>query len=671
MERVTHAELETVSCGSHPVALITLSRRDGTGPATLGPAGLRLILDAVGGAVRQARAGEVEAIVVTGTGPTFLAGADLTLVQASHDPQDGRRLGQLGHELMAAILDAPVPTIAAINGTALGGGLELALACSMRLAHSSTRALGLPETHLGLVPGWGGSFLLPHLIGPGPAAEVIIVNPARSNTLLSAAQALEIGLVDGLWDGEGLPREQIAALLDTPVRPRAPESSAVDATTWQAALDGVADRVERLVAGGRTAPGRALALLRAAHGSDRAAAFAREDEALADLVATPELHAALYAVDLLRHSRPPRVPAPLRRVGVIGGGLMASQLATLLAFRLGVPVAMREVDDERCARTRVLLAQEREALGPRVADPAALTAAITVGTDLAALADADLVIEAVFEDMAVKKAVFAAIEPLLRPDAVLATNTSALSVTAMAEGLMRPDQVVGIHFFNPVAAMPLVEVVRTPHTRPAVLQLAHAVAHAAGKTTVEVADAPGFIVNRLLVRMLGEALAELEAGTPVDVVAHALDPMGLPMGPLQLLQLVGPAVAAHVLDTLRSELGDRYPESPGLDAIVRDGASFLRGRPGAATPHDPEIARYFVPDHPQPASAPQVLGRVQRALAEEIHLMLADGVADVAAIDLAMLAGAGWPVHRGGITPYLDQVGAAAATGGLFHPRGL
>jgi len=665
VEKVTHAELTTTTCGTHAVALITLSRQDGSGgPATLGPAGLRLVLAAVREAAALAAAGEVSGIVLTGVGTTFLAGADLGLIQEAHDPELGRRLGRLGHEVVSAILDAPVPTIAAINGTALGGGLELALACSMRLARTSARPIGLPETHLGLVPGWGGCYLLPHLVGPARAAEIIIVNPSRANTTLTAAQARDLGIVDGLWDAGDLPRAAIGELLDHPIRRCAPEGPA-DAVAWNRALDGVASRVDRLVAGGRPAPGYALALLRTAHDGDRAAAFAREDEALAELVTTPQLHAALYAVGLLRRARPPRTPSPIHRLGVIGGGLMASQLAALLAVRLGVSVAMTEVDEERCARARSLLARELDALGAELSD------GITVGTDPAAFADADLVIEAVFEDLAVKTSVLAGVESHLRTDAILATNTSALSVTAMAEALRRPDRLVGIHFFNPVAAMPLVEIVRTRHTAPEALATARDLAHAAGKTTVEVADAPGFIVNRLLVRLLGEVLGELEDGTPVDVVAHALDPMGLPMGPLHLLQLVGPGVAAHVLRTLRSALGDRYPRSPGLEAIVRDGASFLLGPPSAATPHDPAIQRYFVPARPQPAPAETVLRRVQHALAEEIHLMLREGVADVDAVNLAMLAGAGWPVHRGGITPYLDQVGAAAATGGLFHPRGL
>jgi 3-hydroxyacyl-CoA dehydrogenase/enoyl-CoA hydratase/carnithine racemase len=672
-ETITTTELTTAQCGPHRVALLTFRRQDGTdGPTPLGPVGLANLERALDDAAALADSGEVTGIVLTGAGRTFLAGADLELVRATHDRGDALELGRLGHRVITAILDAPVPTIALVNGTALGGGLEVALACSMRVGLAGARPLGLPEAHLGLIPGWGGSFLLPHLVGPSVAAEVIVANPLRGNTTLDAASALDAGLLDRVTPAGPFPAALIGELLDAPVRPRAPETS--DPTGWDEALRPHRERAARAAAGGRPAPARALDLLAAAATSTRADAFTREDEALADLIGTSALHASLYALELVRRARPAKgVTSPVRTIGVIGGGLMASQLATLLAVRLGARVVMRELDEQRCARTRGLLAQQRAALGDTLpaAQLLALEAGITVGTGYDGFGEADFVIEAVFEEMDAKRGVFAEVEPRLSPGAVLATNTSALSVTAMAAGLAHPERLVGIHFFNPVAVMPLVEIVRTPHTDPAVLDAARTLAQAAGKVTVDVADAPGFIVNRLLVRMLGEVLGELEAGTDVDVVATALDPIGLPMGPLQLLQLVGPAVAAHVLHTLRAELGDRYPESPGLDAMVEAGASFLLGPPRASTPHDPAVARWFAPDDPRPSTAGQVLARVQHALAEEIHLMVDDGVAGVAAIDTAMITGANWPLHRGGITPYLDEVGAAAATGGPFHPEGI
>lgn len=677
-ESVALATLTTAQCGRHRVAVVTFSRADGRdAPAVLGPEGLQRALAAV---TQAAAMPGIMGIVLTGTGRTFLAGADLTMVAGSRDPADGRRVGQLGHQLVAAIMDSPVPTIAWINGTALGGGLEVALACSMRLAAAGVRQLGLPETHLGLIPGWGGCHLLPHLVGPAVAGEVIITNPLRDNTTLTAAQALELGIVDRVVDGgTDLPTEQIAALLDAPLRLRAPEAGAPavgpggSPRDWEAELNPLAGRVARATAAGRPAPALALELLLAAESSDRATAFAAEEEALAELVPTPALHNALYAVELLRRSRPRPTQSPFRTIGIIGGGLMATQLATLFAVRLGAAVVLQEVDEARAARARDLLAVAQVELAGRLPEEelARLADAVRVGTGWEGFERAEFVLEAVFEDLAVKRAVLAQAEPRLRQDAILATNTSALSVTEMAAALQRPERMVGAHFFNPVAAMPLVEVVRTPRSHPAAVDAVRAMAHAAGKVTIDVADAPGFVVNRVLVRLLGEVLGALEEGTPVRVAASALDPIGLPMGPFQLLQLVGPPVAAHVLAELRAGLGERFPHSPGLEAIVREGASFLAGPPRAATPPHPELQRYFPPARASAPGPGQLLERVQLALAEEIHLMLAEGVADLHSIDLGMLTGAGFPLHRGGITPWLDQVGASERTGGHFHPAGV
>ena len=275
---------------------------------------------------------------------------------------------------------------------------------------------------------------------------------------------------------------------------------------------------------------------------------------------------------------------------------MAAQLAVLLGGRLGVPVRMREVDAVRAAagRDRVRDLVEREARRGRMGqeDAGRLLGAITVGTDLSDLAGADLVVEAVTEVLDVKRAVFAELEDVVGPDAVLATNTSALSVTAMAEGLRRPERVVGMHFFNPVAQMPLVEVVRAVGTSDAALATAFAVAREAGKTAVLVADRPGFVVNRLLLRELADVLHAVETGTPVEVADAALRPLGLPMGPFALLQLVGLPVALHVLEHLHEDFGERFPLSPGLAGLAADGraggARAGRHRPrGGRRPGDP------------------------------------------------------------------------------------
>ena len=262
-------------------------------------------------------------------------------------------------------------------------------------------------------------------------------------------------------------------------------------------------------------------------------------------------------------------------------------------------------------------------------------------------------IEAVFEDLTVKKQVFAELERIVTPECILATNTSSLSVAAMAEDLSHPERVVGFHFFNPVDVMPLVEVVRAAKTDDAVLATAFAVGKQLRKSCVLVQDSPSFVVNRLLTRFLGEVLAAVDAGTPLAVADEALDPLGLPLRPLPLLTLVGAGVALHVAETLHEAFPDRFAVSPNLARIVATGKP-LTDRDGAV---DPSVAAVLeVGD--QPLTAEQVRSRALSALAEEARLMLDEGVvAQPQDIDLCMILGAGWPFHLGGITPYLKQAG--------------
>ena len=274
-------------------------------------------------------------------------------------------------------------------------------------------------------------------------------------------------------------------------------------------------------------------------------------------------------------------------------------------------------------------------------------------------------IEAVFEEMAVKQRVLAEVEAVVRPDCVLATNTSSLSVTEMASGLAHPERVAGFHFFNPVAMMPLVEVVRGAATDDATAATALAVGRALKKNCVLVKDAPAFVVNRLLTRFLGEILACVDEGTPFEVAEHAPDSLGLPMSPFFLLQLVGPAVALHVGETLAAAYPDRFGVSPKLRALVAAGKTAVY-RPDLSI--DESVAALLAGGD-RPSTAEEVRERALEALAEEIRLMLDEGVvAGPEDIDLCMILGAGWPFHLGGITPYLDRTGIAEkVTGTRFH----
>jgi 3-hydroxyacyl-CoA dehydrogenase len=293
-----------------------------------------------------------------------------------------------------------------------------------------------------------------------------------------------------------------------------------------------------------------------------------------------------------------------------------------------------------------------------------LKALVTGSTGKEAFADADFVLEAVFEELKVKQQVLAEVEAVVTPECVLATNTSSLSVTEMASGLEHPERVVGFHFFNPVAILPLLEIARAEKTDDASLATAFAVGRTLRKSCVLVKDAPAFVVNRVLTRFLGEVTRAVDEGTSFEVADRALEPLGLPMSPFVLLQLVGPAVALHVAQTLHEAFPDRFYVSDNLARLVAAGKSGVYLWEGSTPKVDPEVRELFAAGD-APLEEAQVRRRALDALAEEIRLMLEeDVVADVRDIDLAMLLGAGWPFHLGGVTPYLDRAGVSERVNG-------
>ncbi|MGY3564629.1 3-hydroxyacyl-CoA dehydrogenase NAD-binding domain-containing protein [Sinomonas sp. RB5] len=360
----------------------------------------------------------------------------------------------------------------------------------------------------------------------------------------------------------------------------------------------------------------------------------------------------------------PPAPRGVRAVGVIGAGLMASQLATLFAQQLRVPVTMSDLSAERVEAARVGIrarldrAEAKRRLAP--GEAAEIAALITGTTDPADFAGCDAVIEAVFEELAVKRSVFAAAEVAIAPDALLLTNTSSLSVEAMTEGLAHPERVVGFHFFNPVAVLPLLELVRTPVASEDAVSAAAQLAAALGKTAVPVADAPGFVVNRLLTRLFAEVLAEVEAaaaagGDPL-AVDRALAPWGLPMTPLTLIDYIGTAVQQHICATMHRACPERFPLSPWLAALAEAGVRRLLADDGGLTPEAAALLPTAAPARAgaarEPVDGARILERVRAALTEEVELMLAEGIVDSAEdIDRCMVLGANYPA--GGLTPLL------------------
>lgn len=689
-ERVAHAFVRDVALpgDAGTLALVTVDNGlDHTKPTTLGLAGLTELHEVLVAQQARAAAGEIAALAVTGKPYYLAAGADLTAAAAISQVEDARRIAELGHATYRLLGEMAVPTFAYVNGAALGGGLELALNCTYRTVSADVSALALPEVFLGLVPGWGGCYLLPRLVGVRRAVELVLTRPLANNRMTNAAGALELGVVDAVLHPADFLEQSIVWTADVLAgRVTVDRPDLEDEQEWQAVAAGTRRMLDQRLHGSRPAPYRALELIAAARTSDKDTAFAAEDDVLTELLMSDELRASLYAFDLT--SRKARKPAgappaelarPVRSVGIVGAGLMAGQLAVLIARRLRVPVLLREIDDERVAAGLAGIRKQVEGLvakGRVSADEGnRLLASITVSTDLGTLAGADLVIEAVTEVLSLKQRVFAELEDVIAPDAVLATNTSALSVTEMSAHLRHPGRVVGLHFFNPVAQMPLVEVVRTQASDDAAVATAFAVAKALGKTAVGVADRPGFVVNRLLLRMLAEVAGAVERGTPVQVADVALRPLGLPMGPFALIQLVGLPVALHVLRSLHEDLGERYPLSPGLERLAAEGRRVVPepdGR-GSELEVDPAIQEAFgAPGGPGALDADGVREAVVTGLAQEVGLMLEEGViGSPEQVDLCMVLGAGWPFHLGGICPYLDRTGTSERVlGRRLLPRG-
>ena len=657
-----------------PAALITLDNGlDYKKPNSFGPAGLQSLSDAYDAAA----ASDPAFIAITGKPYIFCVGADITGMPYLRTRDQAVALGELGHRVFAKFKDSAIPTFAFINGAALGGGLEVSLHCHYRTVSGGATALGLPEVAIGLVPGWGGSQLLPNLIGIPAAAQVILQNPLTQK-VLRPADARELGVADVLFEPADFLERSLAwaaAVVNGDIAVERPE---VDKDMWDGVLFFARQQLDERLHSAVPSANKALELLALAKDTPFADGTAAETQALADLLMGDESRASLYGFDLVqrRAKRPVGVPdqslaRPVTKVGIVGAGLMASQLALLFARRLQVPVVLTDLDQTRVDKGVDYVRGQIDKMVSRGRMPegtaAKLRGLVTGSVDKSVFADADFVIEAVFEELDIKKQVWAELEKIVAPETVLATNTSSLSITDMASDLEHPERVVGFHFFNPVAVLPLLEIIKGERTDDATLATAFAVGKQLRKSCVLVKDAPAFVVNRLLTRFTSEIFTAIDAGTPLTVVDSALDPLGLPMRPIALLQLVGPAVAYHVGGTLHAAFPDRFAVSANLGKIVEAGLPLM-----VDDEINPAVAELLTTGS-EPRTGDEVRQGALDALAQEIRLMLDEGVvAEAQDIDLCMILGAGWPLHLGGVTPYLDRTGTSQrVTGRRFLDPGV
>ena len=527
--------------------------------------------------------------------------------------------------------------------------------CDFRTIARSVRHVGFPEVMLGIIPGWGGTQLVPRVVGPAKAVELVVANPLRQNRLIGAADAVEIGLADELLDDVEFLDDSIAWLVRAIEERRRP---ALDADLTDAAEVCAKARyaVDDAVHGTALAPYRALDLIAGSATWTLEEGYAAEEDALADLLPGPQAQAAVYAFDLVERRLkrgvgiPDAKPRRVERVGVVGAGLMATQLAALFLRRLEAPLVITDVDPDRVTEALAAIRSdlEKQVARGRLSESKAgfLGSIVTGAVDTASYAGCDLVIEAVFEEIAVKQQVLGALEQVVSDECLLVTNTSSLSVSEMGAALRRPERLVGMHFFNPVAVLPLVELVQTASTDAVTLATAWDVTGKLGKRGVVVRDAPGFVVNRLLTRQSSVLMQAVEHGNTFEQTDEAALKLGIPMPPSALLALVGPRVANHVLHTLHDAYPDRFPLSPALDSL-------------AAGEMD------IVVTTPAPRTVDEIHLAVLEALADECRHVLDEGVVGTAGeIDACMILGAGYPFFRGGITKHLDQTGVSERVSG-------
>jgi 3-hydroxyacyl-CoA dehydrogenase/enoyl-CoA hydratase/carnithine racemase len=685
-EVVTHSLVRDVDLAPFgfkgSLALITLDNGlDHTRPNTLGPQSL-IALDA---AITDAVSRQPAAIAITGKPFIFAAGADLSALSFLNQREQAVAIGKLGHDVFRRFDEIGIPTFAFINGLALGGGLEIGLHCNYRTL-ATTAFTALPEVFLGLVPGWGGATILPKLIGPERAVQVIIGNSLNNNTMMKSKDALALGVVDAVFEPADFLEKSVAfaaRILNGSLKIDRQDYSTDPA--WDSALAaGRAVAIKKFGGAELASPTKALELIAAAKNNSRGAGFDAEDIALADLTMSDSLRASLYAFNVIQKKRKkvegapkPAVARKVARVGVVGAGLMASQLALLLLRNLKCPVVMTDIDQERAdkgvAWVKNELAKLVEKKRMSAESAARLALLISGSSDQSVFAGCDFVIEAIFEELSLKQELFKKLEKIVGPECVLATNTSSLSVQRMSEGLEHPERVVGFHFFNPVAIMPLLEIARTSHTDDATTATAVSVGKELKKTMIICKDAPGFVVNRLLTRFMGEITDAVDEGTDPQVADNAMRSIGFPMSPFELLGLVGPGVALHVAETLHENLGPRYRISPTMQAMVKEGVKtfYIKNDDGTYGANPAAVALVHKGD--SPSSAEQVRLRALKALAEEARMMLDEGVvSSPAEIDLCMLMGAGWPMHLGGILPFLDREGISESVcGQRFHAPGI
>jgi 3-hydroxyacyl-CoA dehydrogenase/enoyl-CoA hydratase/3-hydroxybutyryl-CoA epimerase len=630
-------------------------------------------------------------VIISGKPDSFIAGADIKMIAACKTEQEAQMLAEKGQEIFASIAAFPFPIVAAIHGACLGGGLEMALACHARICSLDDKTvLGLPEVRLGLLPGSGGTQRLPKLIGARRALDMMLTGKQ-----ISARQAVKMGLAD-----DAVPHD---ILLDVAAKQAKAGWKKRPALPWQERLfNGVGKALlfslahKKILAktrGHYPAPEEIIHAVRQGleQGENRgykaeAAAFGR----LAMSAQSVALSGLFFASVALKKEQGTEVtPALIEHTGVLGGGLMGAGIACVTATRAGLPVRIRDINEKSLSQvlkyTWDVLSKQVKKKRIRSSERQRQMMLLSGTTDYSGFDKVDIVIEAVFEDLALKQQMVAEIEQHTAAHTIFASNTSSLPISQIAAGSTRPQQIIGLHYFSPVDKMPLVEVIPHASTSAQTIASTIALAKKQGKTAILVADKAGFYVNRILAPYINEAARCLMEAEPIEIIDKALSDFGFPVGPVTLLDEVGIDVATKIIPVLVQEFGQRFALPEAFDAILKDGRKGRKNRRGfylypavkthcrlcmfkKSKPKQPDSSIYsllgVIPRAQLPLSAiaerciMMMLNEAVRCLDEGIIRSSRDG-------DIAAVFGIGFPPFLGGPFRYIDSLGAQSVVNTL------
>jgi 3-hydroxyacyl-CoA dehydrogenase/enoyl-CoA hydratase/3-hydroxybutyryl-CoA epimerase len=627
---------------------------------------------------------EIGAVVLISRKPTiFIAGADIAEIQRLNT--EGARAADWIMKLQSIFTfleRLPIPSIAAINGACMGGATELSLSCDYRMATDAKETkIALPEVNLGVLPGWGGTQRMPRLVGLEKGLDLVL-----SGRALDGKGAKKIGLVDKVVPKEVLEAKAIAwakELAKSRIKRDKDEHHTDLKGKLMESLPGkwlVFDQAKKKLLektkGHYPAPLKALEVIRKTYGGDLDAGLKIEAQAFGELVTTPEsknLVNLFYLNEKVKKDKGTETGVPGREVkkgGVLGAGVMGGGIAQLFAAK-GVRVRMKDVNWESLTKGfgqayKIFKKQvDRRKMKPSELDNA--MARIEGTTTYHGFKNADIVIEAVVEDLEVKRKVFKELEEAVSPQTILATNTSSLSVSSIAEGVKDPKRVVGMHFFNPVDKMPLVEVVRAKESSEEAVATTYALAKRMGKTPIVVKDSPGFVVNRLVVIYILEGVNLIMEGMTVAEIDKLMESFGMPMGPARLFDEVGLDVGVKVVKIHYGAYGDRYKPPSAIDIVANSGLKGKKGgkgfylyeKDGKAKGTDPTfLNKISIPKRESTLTDEVAQKRVLYLMVNEAARLIEEKVVrDLADIDVGVIFGMGFPPFRGGLLRYADSVG--------------